>query len=100
MSSHYEYAPNEWLSMPAEILEAHHDKVRSLVPRGQLLEMDLVEGWEPLCKFLDVPIPDEPFPRANDAKAADAYATKVILKALGVWLGIFSVAGAAVYAGS
>ncbi|KAJ4397444.1 hypothetical protein N0V93_001672 [Gnomoniopsis smithogilvyi] len=53
------------------ILEAHCDKVRALVPKNQLLEMELSEGWEPLCKFLDVPIPNEPFPRANDAAAAD-----------------------------
>lgn len=25
------------------------------------------QGWEPLCAFLDVPVPDEPFPRVNDA---------------------------------
>ncbi|KKY38985.1 putative nad dependent epimerase dehydratase [Diaporthe ampelina] len=79
------------------ILQAHHDKVRSLVPEGQLLEMDLGEGWEPLCRFLGVPVPDEPFPRANDAAAADSYATKVLLRVLAVWIGIFSVTGAMIY---
>ena len=24
------------------------------------------EGWAPLCKFLEVPIPKEPMPRSND----------------------------------
>ncbi len=24
------------------------------------------DGWEPLCRFLDVPVPDEPFPHRND----------------------------------
>ena len=24
------------------------------------------EGWGPLCEFLDVPVPDEPFPYLND----------------------------------
>ncbi|KAJ3536361.1 hypothetical protein NM208_g6752 [Fusarium decemcellulare] len=79
------------------ILEAHHDKVRSCVPPEQLLEMELSEGWEPLCRFLGVPVPDEPFPRANDAKAADEYAKKVVLKAFSVWLGIFSVVGGVAY---
>lgn len=23
------------------------------------------EGWDPLCKFLGVPVPDEPFPHKN-----------------------------------
>lgn len=76
-----------------DILQAHEDKVRSLVPKEQLLEMDLNDGWEPLCKFLGVPVPNEPFPRANDGAAADKYATKVLLKVLGVWLSIFSVVG-------
>ncbi|KAI0013033.1 P-loop containing nucleoside triphosphate hydrolase protein [Xylariaceae sp. FL0662B] len=75
------------------ILRAHHEKVRSIVPKEQLLEMDLSQGWEPLCQFLGVPVPDEPFPRANDAEAADQYATKILLKVLQVWLGIFSAVG-------
>ena len=25
------------------------------------------EGWEPLCDFLDVEIPDKPFPHLNDS---------------------------------
>lgn len=61
--------------------------------------MDLSEGWEPLCKFLGVPAPNEPFPRANDAAAADSYATKVLLKVLGVWVGILTGAGTALYGG-
>ncbi|KAI1402636.1 P-loop containing nucleoside triphosphate hydrolase protein [Hypoxylon fuscum] len=81
------------------ILEAHNAKVRSVVPKDQLLEMDLSEGWAPLCQFLGVPVPDEPFPRANDAKAADDYAVKVLLKVGGVWLAIFTAAGVALYSG-
>ena len=67
------------------------------MPEGQLLEMELSDGWGPLCQFLDVPVPDEPFPRVNDGQAADKYATRLILKALGVWLGIFSIVGTASY---
>lgn len=33
---------------------------------GDLLAFDLsTEGWEPLCEFLGQPVPDEPFPWAN-----------------------------------
>ncbi|KAJ7144533.1 P-loop containing nucleoside triphosphate hydrolase protein [Mycena epipterygia] len=46
---------------------AHYDKVRGLVPRERLLEFDVKEGWEPLCKFLGKDVPDTPFPRVNDA---------------------------------
>ncbi len=28
--------------------------------------MQVKEGWEPLCKFLGVPVPDVPFPNVND----------------------------------
>lgn len=59
--------------------------------------MDLSEGWEPLYGFLGKPIPDEPFPRANDARVADDYATKVLLKVFAVWVGIFSVVGVTLY---
>lgn len=41
--------------------------VRGLVPKDQLLEWKVEDGWEPLCKFLGKPIPDEPFPHTNVA---------------------------------
>ena len=47
----------------ASFLEIFQDKV----PKEQLLVWDLKDGWEPLCKFLNVPIPDEPIPRCNVA---------------------------------
>jgi hypothetical protein len=87
------------IRITTDILEAHSDKVRSVVPSTQLLEMELNDGWEPLCTFLGVSVPHEPFPRANDAKAADEYAKKVVLKALSIWLGILSVLGAIGYSG-
>lgn len=90
-------ADHRILTCSSDILEAHHERVRSIVPQEQLLEMKLSDGWSPLCQFLDVPVPDEPLPRVNDAKAADQYANKVILNALGVWLGIFSAVGGTLY---
>ncbi len=30
--------------------------------------MKVAEGWAPLCKFLNTPIPDGPFPRVNDTE--------------------------------
>ncbi|KAM3499170.1 hypothetical protein MY10362_007551 [Beauveria mimosiformis] len=40
-------------------MQAHYDKVRSLVAPGNLLEYHVSDGWEPLCSFLDVPVPQE-----------------------------------------
>lgn len=42
--------------------------IRDAAPKDRLLEYEVKQGWEPLCKFLDKPIPDEPFPRVNDSK--------------------------------
>ena len=45
------------------------ERVKKTVPKDRLLVFSVKEGWEPLCKFLDVPVPDEPFPRVNDTKS-------------------------------
>lgn len=45
--------------------EAHNAAVRREVPPERLLVLDVAEGWDPLCRFLGVPAPDTPFPRAN-----------------------------------
>lgn len=42
------------------------EDVRAAVPEERLLVFDVAEGWEPLCTFLNVPVPDQPFPRRND----------------------------------
>ena len=43
-------------------------QVRREIPQSQLLVFDVREGWQPLCDFLDVPVPEEPFPRGNDTQ--------------------------------
>jgi hypothetical protein len=43
-------------------------KVRAEIPPGRLLVFDVAEGWEPLCRFLGVPMPDEPFPKVNSGE--------------------------------
>lgn len=41
------------------------EEVKAAFPPERLLVYDVNEGWEPLCRFLDLPIPDEPFPTIN-----------------------------------
>lgn len=43
----------------------HNDKVKAEAPADRLLVWDPSEGWAPICNALGLPIPDEPFPRAN-----------------------------------
>jgi hypothetical protein len=45
--------------------ERHNADVRATAPCARLLEWTPGDGWEPLCKALDVPVPDAPFPKVN-----------------------------------
>ena len=49
-----------------------HDRHNARVIRENdgkdLLVFNVKEGWSPLCKFLEVDIPDVPFPNVNDAR--------------------------------
>jgi hypothetical protein len=47
--------------------EQHNAEVRMAVPRHRLLEWRATEGWEPICRALDVPTPDVPFPWINQS---------------------------------
>ena len=49
-----------------DVFMRHSQEVRDTIDPARLLVFDVREGWAPLCRFLDVPIPDEPFPRLND----------------------------------
>ncbi|MGH3239745.1 MAG: sulfotransferase family protein [Spirillospora sp.] len=51
------------------VFDRHIDEVKAAIPDGRLLVFDVKEGWDPLCAFLGVPVPDEPFPRSNDRAA-------------------------------
>ncbi|MGC9993114.1 MAG: sulfotransferase family protein [Candidatus Cybelea sp.] len=44
------------------------EEVRSAIPPERLLVFDVAEGWAPLCAFLNVTIPNEPFPRVNSTE--------------------------------
>jgi hypothetical protein len=49
-------------------MHRHEDEVRRTVAPERLLEWRVTEGWAPLCEFLEVPVPDMPFPRVNDSR--------------------------------
>lgn len=44
----------------------HCEGVKAAIPADRLLVHDVKEGWEPLCAFLSVPVPEAPFPHTND----------------------------------
>ncbi len=48
-----------------QVFNDHIAEVQATIPPDRLLTFDVREGWEPLCTFLNVPIPGTPFPRSN-----------------------------------
>jgi hypothetical protein len=62
-------------------MERYEQEVQENIPSDRLLVWSVQEGWEPLCEFLEVPVPDTPFPRLNDSRV---FAERVIDGALGV----------------
>lgn len=55
-----------------EVFNRHNQAVRDAIEPARLLVFDVREGWVPLCRFLQVPVPDEPFPRLNDTASTQA----------------------------
>ena len=49
-----------------DVYEQWTNHVTSTVPADRLLIFDVADGWEPLCRFLEVPVPGCSFPRVND----------------------------------
>ncbi len=43
----------------------HIEAVKRGLPAERLLVYEVEEGWQPLCRFLGVPVPDTPFPHVN-----------------------------------
>ena len=51
-----------------QIFNQHIEEVKRTVPSERLLIFDAEQGWEPLCTFLNVPIPaNKPYPHVNDS---------------------------------
>jgi len=63
----------------------HNTEIREKVPAAQLLAFRVSDGWAPLCEFLGVPVPSEPFPAG---KGKDAMSTTVMWAIFGVVLTI------------
>jgi hypothetical protein len=50
------------------IYEKNIAEVQATFGEDRLLTYNIGDGWEPLCRFLDTPIPDIPYPRTNPAE--------------------------------
>jgi hypothetical protein len=52
-----------------DFFRRHTANVKAAIPAERLLVWDVTEGWEPLCAFLGVSVPDGPVPRENTTEA-------------------------------
>lgn len=57
----------DFVNQGKEVYINHYNEVRSLVAKENLLEFRVQDGWEPLCEFLEQPVPMGcKFPNVND----------------------------------
>jgi len=52
-----------------KIFNDHIEEVKRHVPEDRLLVFSVKDAWEPLCKFLEGPVPDTEFPHINDRES-------------------------------
>ena len=48
-------------------------EVRDAIPASRLLVYEVGDGWEPLCRALAIPVPDEPYPSSNSTEEFRAH---------------------------
>jgi hypothetical protein len=81
-----------------DLIGVHNELVKRNIPKERLLVIPLQDlDWEPICKFLDKPIPNEPFPRANDGAAADKVAAAMMAGLAIRWIALLTTAAAGSY---
>ena len=51
-----------------DIFKKHNIEVKASFDSERLLVWQVKDGWKPLCDFLNVAVPDTPFPQSNAAK--------------------------------
>ena len=50
------------------VFEEHNAEVKRSIASDRLLVYEPGDGWEPLCAFLGVDVPDAPYPHANSSE--------------------------------
>lgn len=75
----------------------HIAEVKRVVPPERLLVYSVKEGWEPLCGFLDVPIPQTPFPHVNKKTDIQRFLT---IRKITEWIFAFMIAALVYLMGS
>ncbi len=72
-------------ALSAAAMERYNEEVRRFMPPERLLVWTPADGWEPLCEFLDAPVPEVPLPRTNDTQAFEGLIIGGCMAALTKW---------------
>jgi hypothetical protein len=65
----------------------HIEWLKQTVPADKLVFYDVKDGWEPLCRVLNVPVPEDiPFPHVNDSEAIERFSRACLKQGLRRWL--------------
>jgi hypothetical protein len=59
------YQSAEYLGLIRQAYLDRYAHVRAITPKDKLLEFRSEDGQEPLCKFLEVPVPEGPYPKVD-----------------------------------
>ena len=60
----------------------HVEEVQYYIPSDRLLLHEAKDGWEPLCEFLNLKVPTEPYPRSNKGSDFAKWSKGVVVESL------------------
>lgn len=66
-----DYFDGDFRKHGKRVFQEHYDMVRALVPKENLLEYHVKDGWAPLCNFLGEEVPHSEFPSGNDREETE-----------------------------
>jgi hypothetical protein len=75
----------------------HIEEVKAALPPERLLVFSVDQGWEPLCRFLNVAVPAGAFPNVNDREQIKQTIAGMTRGAYAILAGAGVIAAAAIY---
>ncbi len=58
---------------------AHTERVKATIPKEKLLIFSVKDGWASLCDFLNLPVPETPFPQTHQRKNFNVKMDRLIM---------------------
>lgn len=76
--------PDQSKEVAIATYEEHNRRVREKIPADKLLEYNVKQGWQPLCRFLEIAdCPQTPFPKTNSARSVKVQAISAFIVPFG-----------------